>query len=80
MDCSPPVALQAPLSMGLSWQEYWNGLPVPPPGDRSNLGIGPEFLMSPALAGETFFFFFNLITNATWEAQGRAIFIAKFLT
>ena len=26
------VALQAPLSMGLSRQEYWNGLPCPPPG------------------------------------------------
>ena len=27
------VARQAPLSMGLSQQEYWNGLPFPPPGD-----------------------------------------------
>ena len=26
------IALQAPLSMGLSWQEYWSGLPFPPPG------------------------------------------------
>ena len=26
------VACQAPLSMGFSWQEYWNGLPCPPPG------------------------------------------------
>ena len=30
---------QAPLSMGFSWQEYWNGLPFPPPGDLSDLGI-----------------------------------------
>ena len=22
---------QTPLSMGLSWQEYWSGLPLPPP-------------------------------------------------
>ena len=27
------VAHQAPLSMGLSWQEYWSGLPFPPPFD-----------------------------------------------
>ena len=27
------VAHQAPLSMGFSRQEYWNGLPFPPPGD-----------------------------------------------
>ena len=24
------VARQAPLSVGFSWQEYWNGLPFPP--------------------------------------------------
>ena len=27
-----PVARQAPLSMGFSSQEYWSGLPLPPPG------------------------------------------------
>ena len=27
------VALQAPLSMGFSRQEYWHGLPFPSPGD-----------------------------------------------
>ena len=27
------VARQAPLSMGFSKQEYWNGLPPSPPGD-----------------------------------------------
>ena len=27
------VAHQAPLSMGFSRQEYWSGLPCPPPGD-----------------------------------------------
>ena len=27
------VAHQASPSMGLSWQEYWSGLPCPPPGD-----------------------------------------------
>ena len=29
------VAHQAPLSMGFSRQEYWNGLPFPSPGDFS---------------------------------------------
>ena len=37
---------QAPLSMGFSRQEYWSGLPCPPPGDLPNPGIEPE---SPAL-------------------------------
>ena len=27
------VAHQAPLSVGFSRQEYWSGLPFPPPGD-----------------------------------------------
>ena len=27
------LALQAPLSMGFSRQEYWSGLPCPPTGD-----------------------------------------------
>ena len=31
------VARQAPLSMGFLRQEYWSGLPVPSPGDLSNL-------------------------------------------
>ena len=35
------VACQAPLSMGFSKQEYWNGLPFPPPGDLSDPGIEP---------------------------------------
>ena len=33
------VALQAPLSIGLSWQKYWNGLPFPPLGDLPDSGI-----------------------------------------
>ena len=45
------VARQAPLSMGFSRQEYWNGLPFPPPGNLHNPGTKPMSLMSPALAG-----------------------------
>ena len=35
------VAHQAPLSMGFPRQEYWSGLPFPPPGDLPNPGIKP---------------------------------------
>ena len=35
------VAHQAPLSMGLSRQEYWSGLPFPPPGNLPDPGIKP---------------------------------------
>ena len=45
------VACQASLFMGFSRQEYWSGLPYPPPGDLPNPGIEPASLMSPALAG-----------------------------
>ena len=31
------VAHQAPLSMGFPRQEYWSGLPFPPPGDLPDL-------------------------------------------
>ena len=44
------VAFPAPLSMGLSQQEYWNSfstLPFPPPGNLPDPGIEPA---SPALA------------------------------
>ena len=44
------VAHQAPLCMGFSRREYWSGLPCPPPGDLSNLGIKPTSVISPALA------------------------------
>ena len=43
------VAHQAPLSIGFSRQEYWNGLPCPPPGDLPDPGIKPESSASPAL-------------------------------
>ena len=42
---------QVPLSMGFPRQEYWSGLPFPPPGDLPDPGIKPE---SPALAGGFF--------------------------
>ena len=48
------VACQAPLSTGFCRQEYWSGLPFPPPGDLPNPGIKPASLISPALAAGFF--------------------------
>ena len=43
------VAYQAPLSMGLSRQEYWRGLSFPSPGDLPDPEIEPG---SPALQAD----------------------------
>ena len=48
------VAHQAPLSMGFPRQEYWSGLPFPPPGDLADTGIEPKSPVSLALAGVFF--------------------------
>ena len=45
------AAYQAPLSVGFSREEYWSGLPFPPPGNLPNPGIKPA---SPTLAGRFF--------------------------
>ena len=65
------VIHQTPLSMGFFRQEYWIGLPCPPPGDLSDLGIEPASLSPPALAGRFF------ITRATWEAPSLYYMIWK---
>jgi len=44
------VALQAPLFMEFSRQEYWSGLPFPSPGDLPDPGIES---MSPALQADS---------------------------
>ena len=44
------VALQAPLSVGFSWQAYWSGLPFPSPGDLPDPEIKPG---SPALRADS---------------------------
>ena len=58
------VAYQAPLFMGFSRQEYWNGLPFPSARDLYDPGIEPA---SPELAGS---FFTN---SAIWETLNRFI-------
>ena len=61
------VARQATLSMGLSRQEYWSGLPCPPLGDLPDPGIEPR---SPALQAD----------SLPSELQGKlTLIILKFL-
>ena len=62
--CATPwaIACQAALSMGFSRQEYWSGLPFPPPGDLPNPGIELVSLTTPALAGGFF------TARTTWQA------------
>ena len=57
------LAHQAPLSVGLSRQKYWSGLPRPPLGDLPDPGIEPVSPISLALAGRFF------TTSTTWEAH-----------
>ena len=52
----------APLSMGLSRQEYCSGLPRPPLGDFPSPEIEPVSLVSTALAGRFF------TSSTTWGA------------
>ena len=55
--------------MGLPRQEYWSGLPCPPPGDLPNPGIE---LMSPVSSALADGFF---TTTAHWEAQSQPYWV-----
>ena len=59
------IACQAPLSMGFYRQEYWSGLPCPPPGDCPDPGIESLSQAYPKLTDGFF------TTSATWEAQSN---------
>ena len=65
--CATPwaTAHQAPLSKGLSRQEYWSGLLCTPPGDLPHPGIEPASLKSPGLADRFF------ITSATTKKKKK---------
>ena len=54
---------QVPLSMGFFRQEYWSGLPCPPPGNLPDPQIKLVSLKYPAMAGGFF------PTSATWEVE-----------
>ena len=47
------VAYHGPLSMRFSRQEYWCGLPFPPPGDLLDPGIEPTSPASPAVQADS---------------------------
>ena len=59
-------APQAPLFMGFSRQEYWSGLPFPPPGDLPNSGIEPRTSCISCIGG------WILYQYTTWKAQPTA--------
>ena len=64
MDCGPP---------GFSRQDYWSGLPCPPPGDLPDPEIEPTSLTRPALADGFF------TTGATCTANSQTIFYFVFV-
>ena len=62
------VASQSSLSVGFSRQEYWSGLPCPPPGHLQTQGLNPHLLRllhwqagSLPLAPSAFQYFFEII-------------------
>ena len=61
------VAHQAPLSMEFSRQEYWSGLPFPPPGDLPDPGISCVSCIGRQV----------LYHSATWEAPLVAFQVFK---
>ena len=63
-DSLRPARLLCPW--GFSRQEYWSGLPLPPPGDLPDPGVEAEF---PALAGG-----FHT-TSATWTPHRRSVIL-----
>ena len=64
------VACHAPLSMGFSRQEYWNGLPFPSPGD---LPIPETEHSSPALQAD------SLPTELRWKLCSIITVIIEYL-
>ena len=51
---TPQTAARQALSMGFARQEYWSGLPFPPPRGLPDPGFELTSLASPALAGGFF--------------------------
>ena len=59
------------MSVGFSRQEYWSGLPCPPPGGLPNPGVTSAGLTSPALADRL------LTSSAIWEALATHIRVSN---
>ena len=67
------VACQAPLSMGLLKQEYWDGLPFPSPEDLPNPRIESA---SPVLTGQ---FFITELIELNWiESRSVRLFVTPW--
>ena len=60
------IALQVPLSVGFSRQEYWSGLAFPSPGDLPNLGTEPG---SPALQADDLLTELNMENQVKWQVS-----------
>ena len=65
------VALQAPLSMEFSRQEYWSGLPLPSPGNLPDPGIEPGWFSH--IAGR---FFTIWATREAWGSPCVYIYLS----
>ena len=66
------VAYEAPLSIGFSRQEYWRGLPWPPPGDLPDSGIEPESLSRQILYHCTICTYTNS-SSWQWKYEGKIL-------
>ena len=72
--CDPMVcSLTGSSVLGFSRQDYWSGLPCPPPGDLPNPGIEPASLTSRAVTSGFF------TTSSTWEALLEINFCHLFI-
>ena len=79
------VACQALLSIEFFKQEYWNGLPFPPPGDLSDPGIQLKSLASPVLAGYSLLLaspgklheYYMQFMNTTWLTPRCTAMVSK---
>ena len=69
------VARQVPLSMRVSRQESWSGLPFPPPGALPDSGIEPTSLASPVRSGGFFAIAppGNPMVQVKWSNNGETV-------
>ena len=86
-------AHQAPLFMGFSRQEYWSGLPCPPPRDLPDPGTELTSLTSPALVGKFFtssatgksyvgciYWYFTILESSTGKILSYWFIHSKIIT
>ena len=67
------VAHQAPLSLGFSRQEYWSGLPCPPPGDLPDPGTEPVSLIFPAFGRWVLYHWHHLGNPAVLQREAKSL-------